>query len=84
MSRTVLDSMAMGYQPVWNRARQLAAVRLEVRALQPEAVDAAHLMQALGDDWPASAPVLILAVESPKLLQQAMVCPPVHNTWLEV
>jgi EAL and modified HD-GYP domain-containing signal transduction protein len=84
LSHTVLDSVALGYEPVWNRGRELAAVRLGVRAVHPESVDATHLMQALGDDWPASAPVLILAVESPKLLQQAMVCPPVHNTWLEV
>ncbi len=84
MSHTVLDSIAMGYQLVWNRARQLAAVRLEVRTLHPEAVDAAHLMQVLGDDWPESAPVLIIAPESPTLLRQALVCDPVQNTWLEV
>ena len=84
MSHTVLDSMAMGYQPVWNSARQLAAVRLDVRTLQPEAVDAAHLMRALGDDWPESAPVLIIAVDSPTLLRQALACDPVQNTWLEV
>jgi EAL and modified HD-GYP domain-containing signal transduction protein len=83
-SHTVLDSIALGYEPVWNRARELAAVRLGVRAVHPESVDAAHLMQALGDDWPESAPVLILAVDSPRLLQQALACEPVHNTWLEV
>lgn len=84
MSRTVLDSVALGYEPVWNRSRELAAVRLGVRAVHPESIDAAHLMQALGDDWPENAPVLILSVESPKLLQQALACAPVHNTWLEV
>jgi EAL and modified HD-GYP domain-containing signal transduction protein len=83
-SHTVLDSIALGYEPVWNRARELAAVRLGVRALHPESVDAAHLMQALGDDWPESAPVLILSVDSSRLLQQALACEPVHNTWLEV
>jgi EAL and modified HD-GYP domain-containing signal transduction protein len=84
MSHTVLDSMAMGYQPIWNRARQLSAVRLEVRTLHAEAVDAAHLMQVLGDDWPESAPVLIIAVDSPTMLRQALACEPVQNTWLEV
>lgn len=83
-SHTVLDSIALGYEPVWNRARELAAVRLGVRAVHPESVDAAHLMQALGDDWPATAPVLILSIDSPRVLQQALVCPPVHNTWLEI
>jgi len=84
ISHTVLDSIALGYEPVWNRARELAVERLGVRAVHPESVDAAHLMQALGDDWPASAPVLILSVDSPRLLQQALACEPVHNTWLEV
>lgn len=83
-NHTVLDSIALGYEPVWNRARELAAVRLGVRAIHPEAVDAAHLMQALGDDWPESAPVLILSVDSPRLLQQTLACEPVHNTWIEV
>jgi len=81
---TVLDSIALGYQPLWNRARQLAAVRLSVHALHPEAVDAAHLLQVLGDDWPMAAPVLILSLDSPALWQQALACDPVPNTWLEV
>jgi hypothetical protein len=84
MSHTVLDSVAMAYQPVWNRQRLLAAVRLSVLPTDPGSVDAAHLMQVLGDDWPVNAPVLVLALESPELLQQALRCAPVPNTWLEV
>lgn len=83
-SHTVLDSVALGYQPVWNRARQLAAVRLQVQTPHPEAVDAAHLLELLGSDWPAAAPVLIVALATPTLLQQALHCEPVQNTWLEV
>lgn len=84
LSHTVLDSLALGYEPVWNRERQLGAVRLSVHPIHAAAVDAAHLMQALGDDWPESAPVLIISIASPHLLQQALACAPVHNTWLEV
>ncbi|MGM9426912.1 HDOD domain-containing protein [Hydrogenophaga sp. MI9] len=84
MSHTVLDSVAMAYQPVWNRRRLLAAVRLSVLPTDPASVDAAHLMQVLGDDWPVNAPVLVLALDSPDLLQQALRCAPVPNTWLEV
>lgn len=84
MSHTVLDSIALGYQPIWNRQRQLAAVRLRVTTPQPDAVDAAHLLELLGADWPAAAPVLIVSVASETLLRQALVCEPVHNTWLEV
>ena len=84
MSHTVLDSVAMAYQPVWNRQRLLAAVRLSVLPTDPASVDAAHLMQVLGDDWPVNAPVLVLTLESPGLLHQALRCEPVPNTWLEV
>lgn len=84
MSHTVLDSIALGYQPVWNRERQLAAVRLRVLTAQPEAVDAAHLLELLGADWPAAAPVLIVSLDNETLLRQALVCQPVNNTWLEV
>jgi c-di-GMP phosphodiesterase len=84
MSHTVLDSVAMAYQPVWNRRRLLAAVRLSVLPTDPASVDASHLLQVLGDDWPVNAPVLIVAMDSPELLHQAVTCAPVPNTWLEV
>lgn len=84
MSHTVLDSVAMAYQPVWNRQRMLAAVRLRVLPTDPASVDAAHLMKVLGDDWPVVAPVLLLSLESPELLHQALQCRPVPNTWLEL
>jgi len=84
LSQTVLNSLALGYEPVWNRERQLAAVRLCVHPVHAAAVDAAHVMQTLGDDWPDSAPVLIISLDSPRLLQQALACAPVHNTWIEV
>jgi len=83
MSHTVLDSMALGYQPIWNPGRQLAAVRLQVLSVHPEAMDAAHLMEALGDDWPAAAPTLILSIGSAQLRRQALACEPAENVWLE-
>lgn len=84
MSQTVLDSIALGYQPVWNRQRQLGAVRLCIRTVDPEAVDAEHFMEVLGEVWPVSAPVLILSIANGAMLHQALACKPVHNTWLEV
>ena len=84
MNHTVLDSVALGYQPVWSRSRQLAAVRLAIHVLHPESVDAEHLWRAIGNDWPAAAPTLILAPSTPELLDQALQEPPLRNTWLEV
>jgi EAL and modified HD-GYP domain-containing signal transduction protein len=83
-SHTVLDSVAMAYVPAWSRARDLAGVRLCVRAMRDDGVDANHLLQAIGEDWPEGAPPLLLQLQTPRLLQQALACAPVHNTWLEV
>ena len=59
-AHTVLDSVAMVYTPLWNRARELAGVRVAVRATHPRGVDAPHLLQAIGEDWPEGAPPLVL------------------------
>lgn len=82
MSHSVLDSIAIGYQPFWNPDRQLAGVYLRVLCLDPDAVDAGHLMQVLGQDWPAAAPTLLLSIESPALRRQVLDCEPAQNTWL--
>ncbi|WP_372658902.1 HDOD domain-containing protein [Hydrogenophaga sp.] len=84
MSQTVLDSIALGYQPIWGRQRQLAAVRLCVKTLSADTFDAQHLMEILDDDWPASAPVLVLRLDAHLLLSQALDGEPVPNIWLEV
>ena len=84
MNQTLLDSVVLGYQPVWSRARQLAAVRLAVEVVHPESVDAEHLWRAIGSHWPLAAPTLILALGKPELLAQALQQPALRNTWLEV
>lgn len=84
VTSTVLDSIALGYQPVWGPSRQLMAVRMHVLTLQREAVSAEHLIRALGNDWPAAAPTLIIVPRSLALLDQALRLPPVPRTMLEV
>ncbi|AOW12252.1 hypothetical protein LPB72_14930 [Hydrogenophaga crassostreae] len=84
MSDTILDSVALAYQPIWNRDRCLAAVRVGVLAVQPDAVDGAHLLQAIGEDWPAAAPLLSLSFSSTQLRDEALASAPVDNTWIEV
>ncbi|MEZ5704061.1 MAG: HDOD domain-containing protein [Burkholderiaceae bacterium] len=84
MSKSVLDSVAMAYQPVWGRARRLVAVRVGVLEASPGSVDAAHVMQVLGEDWPAAAPLLIVAFQSEELRWQATRCAPVRHTWVEL
>ncbi len=84
MPRTVLDSVAMGYQPVWSRIRQLVAVRLVVHTLDQQNVDGEHLLRAMGNDWPKAAPSLILAPEDESLAHGLLASSPLGNTWLEL
>lgn len=83
-THTVLDSVALGYQPVWSRERRLAAVRLSVLVLHRASVDGEHLVRALGNDWPSAAPALLIAPRSLSLVDQLLHLPPIPNTWLEV
>ncbi|MEX1168241.1 MAG: HDOD domain-containing protein, partial [Hydrogenophaga sp.] len=50
----------------------------------PSAVDGAHLLQVLGEDWPTAAPQLSLSFGSASLRLQALQGEPVRNTWIEV
>jgi EAL and modified HD-GYP domain-containing signal transduction protein len=84
MSDTILDSVALAYQPVWDHDRRLAAVRVVVLAANPDAVDGAHLLQAIGEDWPGAAPLLSLSFCSPRMRNQALASEPLHNTLIEV
>ena len=84
MSDTILDSVALAYQPVWDARRRLAAVRLRVLAVQPDAVDGAHLLETLAEDWPKAAPLLSLSFDSARLREQALASDPAQNTWIEV
>lgn len=84
MAFNILEHVAFAYQPIWGQNRQLAGVRLRVRALHTESVDAAHLLHVLGNEWSEQAPFLLVSfVDQPQLLQALSVKP--HDAiWLEL
>lgn len=84
MSLNLFDHVTLAYQPIWGKQRQLVGVRLRVRVLDPEAVDAAHLLACLAEFWSAEAPTLVVSFVEPALLHQALAAPPVPGVWLEV
>ncbi|MDT8993050.1 HDOD domain-containing protein [Curvibacter sp. APW13] len=51
---SVLGNVTLGFEPQWNRLRRISGYRLWVDAPQHSAVDATHLLQALGDNYPFS------------------------------
>ena len=68
MSPSVLGHLTLGYQLVWNRLRQIAAVQLFIDSPGEAPVDAEHLLRTLRQAWSLQSPALILSVQSPSLL----------------
>lgn len=84
MSLNLLEHVSLAYQPIWGVNRQVAGVRLRVRVLNPEHVDAAHLMALLENEWTDRSPDLVLSFTDHALLMRALDAPPVDGFWLEV
>ncbi|MCU0930988.1 MAG: hypothetical protein MUE43_04125, partial [Serpentinimonas sp.] len=84
MSLNILSNVALAYEPVWGPSRQLEAVRLRVRTLHPESVDAAHLLGLLSEEWSAESPPLIVSFTERGLLNQALLLSPFDHIQLEL
>lgn len=85
MSASVLDQITLGYRLLWNRQRQPAAIELFVEVkLGTQGVDAAHLLQALAELWPAQAPPLLLSVHQARLLHDLLAHASTDGPWLRV
>ena len=83
MSDSVLGSLALGFERMWNPQRRCAGVRLRVAPRIAGAVDARHLLDALGSAWAESDPIL-LQVQSPALLDDLLAQRPGREIWLEI
>lgn len=84
MSLNILEHIALTYQPVWGRDRQLAGVRLHVRALHPDSVDVGHFLNLLSNEWTERSPFVLVAFADPRQLSQALALSPVEHVWLEL
>ena len=84
MPHSILASVTLGYEPIWNRWRKRCGVRLLVDTDTPDTVDARHLLAALSDLWPGSSHPLVLSVRPAALLQGLLTQPPRPGIWIEV
>jgi len=84
MAQSVLGSVTLGYELIWNQKRRCSGVRLFVEADSHSAVDAQHLVAAITELWPESAPTLLLHVLSPTLLSGLLDHTPTQGVWLEI
>lgn len=84
MASSVLGSVTLGYQPIWNRQRRGSGVRLFVAPTSPNGVDARHLLEAISSMWPANAPTLLLQAQCVALLHGLMQQPAMRGIGLEL
>jgi EAL and modified HD-GYP domain-containing signal transduction protein len=82
----VLGQVVLGYSPMIDRQRVVLATRLTAFPLRPDAEpDAAALLQALGEVWPAdSNRQVLLNLASEGMLRAAMAGTLPPQLWLEV
>ena len=81
----ILGQIALGYSPFIDRNRTVAATRLTVFPLRPDAVlDVAQLLHAVGSVWPASGARVSLNVVSESLLHDLLQAQPSANLMVEV
>ena len=82
---SILGQVALGYSPFIDRKRAVAATRLTVFPLRPDAVlDVAQLLEAVVEVWPASGGRVSLNVVSESLLHDLLLARPAGNLMVEV
>ena len=84
MAQSILGSLSMGYELVWNQWRRCVAVRLFVEPHASGSVDAQHLLSTLSELWPLSAVILQISTPSLSLLNGLLDFSPQANIWIEV
>jgi c-di-GMP phosphodiesterase len=84
-SHSILASLALGYAPLIDSQRMVMATRLTVFPLRPDArLDAAELLAAVAECWPADGGQLVLNVLNEGLLEGLLATRPSANLMLEL
>lgn len=84
MTPSALGSVSLGYQLLWNPLRRLRGVQLFVGLDDTAVVDARHLLSAIEALWTAQAPILLLSIQSARLLADILDNAPASSPWIEV
>jgi c-di-GMP phosphodiesterase len=81
----ILNQVVLGYSPMIDRERVIAATRLTVFPARPDLpLDAGALLDAVAEVWPDGAGKVSLNVVSESLLHDLMLAKPSANLMLEV
>ncbi|QDL56118.1 HDOD domain-containing protein [Rhodoferax aquaticus] len=80
---SVLGSVTLAYEAIWNQWRQCAGVRLLVEPNRDIALSGAHLLAALSELWPAKQGALLVRPANAALLFELLSQAPVPGLWIE-
>eukprot|EP01137_Pigoraptor_chileana_P036221 Opistho-2@31421 len=81
----ILGAIALGYAPLIDPQRVVTATRLTVVALRPDAkLEAAELLAAVAEVWPAGASTVVLNVQNEGLLESLLRSEPSPNLLIEL
>jgi EAL and modified HD-GYP domain-containing signal transduction protein len=84
-THSILGSLALGYAPMIDRQRTVMATRLTVFPLRPDArLDAAELLAAVAEVWPAGGAPVVLNILNEALLEGMLAGQPSPNLMLEL
>lgn len=85
MNHPILGAVALGYAPLIDRQRMVTATRLTVMPLRPDAkLEAAELLAAVAEVWPAGGASCVLNVLSEDLLKSLLGSAPSSNLQIEI
>ncbi|WP_296510479.1 HDOD domain-containing protein [Rhodoferax sp.] len=84
MSSSVLGSITIGYEALWDQWRKRFGVRLWLDPDSSSAVDATHLIESMQELWPAPRELCLLHARSPGLLADLLDHSSASNVWIEV
>lgn len=72
MPQSVLSHVTLGFRPLWNVQRGIAAIQLVVQPASDTAVDAGHLLRTLEEMWMPHSPPLLLSTSDQPLLRHLL------------
>ena len=84
MSQTVLGSITLGYEVLWNQHRSICGFRIQAESVTRQDIDASHLLDTLDALWPDSAPLLLLSIRSTHLFEDVLDHATAQSPWIEV
>jgi c-di-GMP phosphodiesterase len=84
MAPSSFGQLILGYQLIWNKSRQPAAMQLFMAPVEGEPVDAPHFLRAMEQTWTGRSPILVLTPLDAELLAGLLESCKADGPWVSV